>query len=71
MLRVQISSEMDFGCETSDHIQDLSEWSESLYLDEFSQHSEAQEEPLAKRQRTETTDDLPPRAGKNKKKEYQ
>ena len=42
---------MEFGFSGSD-LQDLSEWTDSLDLDEFCDQSEAREEPLAKRQKT-------------------
>ena len=42
---------MEFGFSGSD-LQDLSEWTDSLDLDEFCDQSEAREEPSAKRQKT-------------------
>lgn len=53
---------MAFSNSASD-LQDLSEWTDSLDLDEFFDQTETREEPLPKRQKTDD-DDVPQRAGR-------
>ena len=53
---------MAFSNSASD-LQDLSEWTDSLDLDEFCDQTETREEPLPKRQKTDD-DDVPQRAGR-------